>query len=177
MGFGGMVSKIPPNHPLRKLFRGMVEQVFFTEIGICDTRLTDYIGELLGDFVHTDQIYRLRGVTGQTIRDISRMEAEARLADQLGETQRRQLINRYIGDFTLFWVGLYPESLRVRRGSRLHEYLEQGKRSYGIASELADDETHPPGELLNRLSAEFECCAHGLHLVREGWRRAQPGRN
>lgn len=166
-----MVSKIPANHPLRKLFRGMVEQVFFTEIGICDPGLTDYLGSLLSEFVHIDQIYRLRSVSGEAIRELSRMEAEAFLADAVDEIQRRQIINRYIGDFTLFWVGVYPESLQRRRGARLSAYLEQGKRSYGIAGELAAPDAHPPRELLCLLSEEFECCAHGLNLVREGWRQ------
>ena len=169
-----MISKIPPDHPLRRLFRGMVEQVFHTEIGICDTRVTDYLGELLGDFVHMDQIYRLRSVDGRAIREVSRMEAEALLAENISETQRRHLVNRYIGDFTLFWVGLYPETLHRRRDDRLTEYLRQGKQSYGIAGELAPPDSHPPGELLNRLSEEFECCVHGLHLVREGWRGQGP---
>jgi hypothetical protein len=171
-----MVSKISPSHPLRRLFGGLVEQVFMIEMGICDTRLTDYLSAMLGDFVHVDAIFRLRSVDGEVIREVSRAEAEAYLGPEIDGTMRTRLINRYIGDFTLFWTGVYPESLR-RRGAgvdRLREYLLQGRRSYGIASELSGAQTEPPAALLRKLSDEFESCVHGLHLVREGWQRLDP---
>jgi len=166
-----MVAKIPKGHPLRVLFAGLVEQVFMAELGICDVRLTDYLGELLADFVHMDAIYRFRTVDGEVIRDVSRAELEAHLGPDVSGKARARIIHRHIGDFTLFWAGVYPESLSARRCgvSRLHEYLLQGRRSYGIASELSDEHQDPPGGLLRQLSEEIECCAHGLHLVRMGW--------
>ena len=170
-----MVSRIASSHPLRRLFRGLVEQVFMTEIGVCDTQLTDYLSALLSDFVHVDAIYRLRTVDGKVIRELSRAGAEAYLGPDVDGTYRTRLINRYIGDFTLFWAGVYPESLRARNGpNRLREYLLQGRRSYGIASELSNDDAEPPPALLRQLSEEFESCVHGLHLVREGWQRLDP---
>jgi len=169
-----MISNIGPDHPLRKLFSGLVEQVFMTEIGICDTRLTDYLSNMLGDFIHIDAIFQLRTVTGDQIREISRAEAEAFLGPEISGTHRTRMINRYIGDFTLFWTGVYPECLRTRGVDRLREYIVLGRRSYGIAGELSDDRSAPPGNLLLMLSEEFESCAHGLHLVREGWRQIEP---
>jgi hypothetical protein len=168
-----MLPKIPQSHPLRRLFGGLVEQVFMTEMGICDTRLTDYLSALLSEFVHVDAIFRLHTVDGEVIREVSRVEAEAYLGPEVDGTLRARLVNRYIGDFTLFWTGVYPEGLRCRAGrtDRLHEYLLQGRRSYGIASELSTDQAEPPAALLRRLSAEFEACMHGLHLVREGWQQ------
>ncbi len=170
-----MHSRVPENHPLRKLFRGLVEQVFMTEIGICDPKLTDYLSGLLAEFVHMDSIYRLRTVDGRVIRELSQAEAEAYLGPHVDNTTRRLLINRYIGDFTLFWTGVYPESLRSRHWARdrLQEYLRQGRRAYGIAGELADADTEPPASLLRQLADEFENCVHGLHLVREGWREIE----
>jgi len=164
---------IPRNHPLRRLFRGTVEQVFMTEVGICDPRLTEYLSEMLGDFVHVDQIFRLRDVTGRTIRELSRMEADAYLGPECSETQRRRVIYRYMGDFTLFWTGLYPENLRRPNTvvDRFDEYVLEGKRSYGIASELSKGLDDPPAEILRQLSHEFEICVHGLHLVRDSIRQ------
>ncbi len=161
-------------NPLRKLFDGLVQQVFMVDLGICDLSLTDYLGDMLADFVHMDQIYRLRSIDGDVIREISRMEAEASLGAELTETRRRRLINKYIGDFTLFWTGVYPEHLRARHQSgldRLVPYLRQGKLSYEIASELTAPREQPPAEVLQQLSEQFEYCVHGLHLVREGWER------
>lgn len=176
------MAPIGPGHPLRKLFAGLVEQVFSVDIGICDPGLTDYLGRLLTEFVHIDRIFCLRTVNSEVIREVSRMEAEADLGPQVPEQLRRRLINKYIGDFTLFWSGVYPESLRPRwQGGvdRLHNYLVQGKRSYGIASELTGVGDQPPADVLRRLSCQFECCVHGLNLVRAGWERlrAEDGRN
>ena len=164
---------IERDHPLRRLFQGLVDQVFTCELGLCNPRLTDYLGDLLADFVHVDRIHRLHGVDGEVIREVSRMEADARLGETADDCIRRRLINRYIGDYTLFWAGVYPEALRPRRAvvDRLREYVLQGKRSYGTASELSEPQTPPPAELLRELSAEFEACVHGLQRVREGWRQ------
>ena len=169
--------QIQPDHPLRRLFGGLVEQVFQAELGICDPHLTDYLTRLLSEFVHIDAIYRLRSVSGDVIREVSRAEAEAYLGPHVDPTERTRVINRFIGDFTLFWTGVYPETLSPRHSgvSRLNEYLLHGRRSYGIASELSNADTEPPGALLRRLSEEFESCVHGLHLVRESWGQMDAG--
>jgi len=168
-----MQSTLSPNHPLRRLFGGLVEQVFMAELGVCDPAITDYLGSLLAEFVHIDRIYRMRGVDGRTIRDVSRFHADAYLGPDIPDTARARVINCYIGDFTLFWTGVYPEVLRKSRVTvdRLSEYLVQGKRSYGIASELSKSDEQPPAELLRQLSVQFEVCVHGLRLVRAGWER------
>lgn len=168
-----MLWRVFDDEQLRRLFSGLTEQVFFSELGVCNPRLTDYLSALLLEFVHVDRIYRLRGVDGSTIREVSRMEAEGFLGQDVDHTTRVRTINRYIGDFTLFWAGVYPENLRARRegADRLSEYLLQGKRSYGIAGELSESGAEPPGEILLQLSQEFETCVHGLQLVRRGWER------
>ena len=167
---------------LRRLFDGLIEQVFMVDMGICDTTVTSYLGDLLADFIHVDRIYRLRTVDSRVIRDISEMEALADLGPDVNETRRRRLINKYIGDFTLFWTGIYPENLRPRMqagANRLETYLRQGKVSYGIASELTAAREQPPAAVLQQLSEQFEYCVHGLHLVRANWERIgrQTGQN
>jgi len=162
------------DHPLQRLFAGLVEHAFMADLGICDPKLADYIGNLLGEFVHVDGIFRMQALDGTAIREISRVQADAYLGPDIDETTRRRVVNRYVGDFTLFWTGVYPEQLRLRsRGDRLHEHLIQGKRSYGIASELSSSKDDPSPTLLRQLSAEFESCVHGLQLVRAGF--AQSG--
>lgn len=163
--------QLQADHPLRKLLDGSVQQVFHADLGICDPRLTDYLVDLLIEFIHVDRIFRLQNVDGQKIREVSRMEADAQLPEGVSGTHRTCIVNRYIGDFTLFWAGLYPEALRPRlAGSdRLREYLLQGKRSYEIASTLTQPDARPPADLLRRLSREFEACVHGLQCVRCAW--------
>ncbi len=173
-----MRASIGPDHPLRRLFSGLVEQAFMVEVGLCDPKLTDYLAGLLAEFVHVDQIFRLRTINDEVIRDVARMEAEAALGPGVTDQERRRLLNRYIGDFTLFWTGVYPESLRPRRAygvDRLAAYVAAGKRSYGIASELTGAADEPPAEVLAQLSDQFEYCVHGLHLVRVGWEQIGRG--
>ncbi len=166
------MSAFRPGQELRRLFSGLVEQIFMAEVGICAPALTDYLGQLLFEFVHMDRVFRLRTVDGAVIREISQMRAEAEVRVRLGDHSRARLVNRYIGDFTLFWAGLFPESLRPRRNfgaDRLREYMLEGKTGYELASELSDMGDVPPAELLFDLSRQFESCVHGLHLVRENW--------
>jgi hypothetical protein len=95
-------------------------------------------------------------------------EAEARI----GEARREA--HRHIGDFTLFWIGVYPEALpRLRspdRKDHLIDYRGQGKRAYFLASTIAvESPEDAPREVLSRLSDEFDLCAYGLGQVREQW--------
>ncbi len=170
-----------PLHDLRRLFGGVVEQVFMSELGICTPALTDYLAGLLVDFVHVDDIYRMRNVDGEMIRELSRLRVDADLGQGLSPTERDRVLNRYIGDFTLFWTGVYPETLQARRQlgvDRWREYLLQGKRGYEIAGALSSATDVPPGELLHDLSLHFECCVRGLHLVRQSWDQvARPRQN
>lgn len=136
--------------------------------------VTDYIGGLLASFVHVNDINRLHLESGDLIREVSRLEAEAHIGAALSPSRRRRVINKYVGDYALFWTGVYPEQLRPKRQGgvdRLDSYLLQGRRSYGIASELSRPDDDPPACVLRALSDNFECCVHGLHLVRAAWER------
>src|SRR3954452_14288849 len=125
-----------PDHPLRRLFAGLTEHTFVHTLGLADPRLTDYLSELLSRFIHLDAVYRLRNAKGRRLEEVAEMMIEAEQMPPEGRTRRE--VHRHIGDFTLFWTGLYPEALRRMRSvlSKDHfiDYCEQGKRSYYIAS-------------------------------------------
>ena len=172
-----MRVRVGARHPLRQLFAGMVEQTFYAEVGICDVQLTNYLTQMLTEFVHADDVWRLRRIDGSAIHEISQMWADADLGPDVSDHDRTRTINRYVGDLTLFWTGVYPEQLRPRHSGvdRLQEYLLVGKRSYGLASDLSRSDEQPPAELLRQLSEQFESCVHGLHLVRAGWEELSGG--
>src|SRR5438552_610063 len=94
-------------------------------------------------------------------------------AESAGDAARRRECHRHVGDFTLFWTGVYPEALaKLRRtGSpdALISYQEQGKRSYYLASRLSAGSSE--GSILRRLSEQFELCAFGLSCVRREWEK------
>jgi hypothetical protein len=145
-------------------------------LGVADPRLTDYLSELLSRFIHLDAVYRLRGARGRRLEEVADMVIEAEGLPPEGRTRRE--VHRHIGDFTLFWTGVYPEALRRLRSalSKDHfiDYCEQGKRSYYIASTFEDDRYRDEAAVLRRLSAEFELCAYGLNQVRREWERTGP---
>jgi hypothetical protein len=156
-------SQVPPE----RFFAGLAEYVFETRLGVVDPPLIDYVAELLGRFIHNDVIYRLRNPLGQRLEEVGEMklEAEARIGDA------RREAHRHIGDFTLFWSGLYPEIAEARRNrsrlDRFLDYREAGKLAYAEAAEIApSDERAVDGTVLHRLSDEFEICVEGLRALK-----------
>src|SRR5262245_58466019 len=101
------MSTTPQPAPLRGYFSGLAEFTFQTRLGVADPSLVDYIAGLLARFVHCDAVYRVRDLAGRRLVQVADMlaEAEARLG-----TARRE-VHRHIGDYTLFWTGVYPEAL------------------------------------------------------------------
>ena len=159
------------DHPLRRLFAGLTEQTFMTTLGISDPRLIDYLSELLSRFLHFDAIYRLRCTQGKRLEEVADMMLEAESMPPEGRTRRE--VHRHIGDFTLFWTGVYPEALKRLRSAftkdHFIDYCEQGKRSYYIASTFEDGPYRDEAPVLRQLSTEFELCAYGLNQVRREW--------
>lgn len=160
--------------PLDRFFAGLAEYTFQTRLGVADPPLIDYIARLLARFIHCDAIYQVRNPTGRRLHEVAEMlvEAEARVGDP------RREVHRHIGDFTLFWTGVYPEALRQVQ-SRLHadaflDYCEQGKRAYHIASTIPSPEHPEESPVLERLSHDFELCAYGLGELRREWERKDP---
>jgi hypothetical protein len=166
-----MTRPVPESHPLHRLFRGITEYTFTTELGIGDPGLVGYVANLLARFVPSPMIWRLRDGQGRRLTEVTAMVAEAEAA---ADDERRGECHRHVGDYTLFWTGVYPEALTKlqARGSPDHliDYQRQGKRSYYLASML--DEAQAP--VLRRLSDEFELCAFGLSRVRREWERHDP---
>ena len=164
------------DHPLRRLFAALTEQTFMGTLGVADPHLVDYLSELLSRFIHFDAIYRLRNSRGKRLEEVADMIFEAEQLPPEGRTRRE--VHRHIGDFTLFWTGIYPEALDRLRSilckDHFINYCEQGKRSYYIASTFAEDPYREEAAVLRRLSDEFELCAYGLNQVRREWEKAVP---
>ncbi|MFH1107968.1 MAG: hypothetical protein V1790_02045 [Planctomycetota bacterium] len=171
------MESIHPTHPLRRLFAGLVEHAFCAEVGMCDPGLTGYVADLLVSFTHIDRLNAIRNASGKRLDQIAAMLAVASEERPATPVERDRVVYRHIGDFTLFWAGVYPEHLK--RASRdptdvLLDYVSQGKRSYAIVSQLAGENDEPPSSLFRHLSEDFEFCLYGLGLVRRGWEEAAP---
>jgi hypothetical protein len=155
----------------RRFFTGLTEYAFEARLGVADPPLIDYIAELLVRFVRSDELYPVRSVRGKRLVAVTDMLAEA----QQREGTARQEVHRHIGDFTLFWTGVYPEVVKhLRRGSKdaLIDYQQQGKRAYWIASTIPVEKEVPAPDVLKRLSEQFELCVYGLGEVRRQWEQS-----
>lgn len=168
-----MVAVVARPESLRDMFAALTEHAFQVDLGIADTRLTDYLADMLLRFIRFDSIFRFRSTVGRRLEDVAEMMLEA---EQRQGKPRRE-IYRHIGDFTLFWTGVYPEALShlqsPDRRDHLLDYLEQGKRSYLIASTYEEEPYQAEAPILRRLSVEFELCSLGLQQVRKEWERPQ----
>ena len=173
-----------PRLPLRNFFAGIAEYAFETRLGVADPPLIDYLVELLTRFVQADSVYGVRDLQGRRLGVLTDLliEAESRVGDA-----RRQ-VHRHIGDFTLFWAGVYPEALaRLRsqsrgvqvKGDHFVDYCQHGKRSYRIASQIPSEQqnSEAENEVLERISDDFELCVYGLGEIRREWERREPGDN
>ena len=153
---------------LQRFFAGVTEHTFATRLGIADPPLVDYLTTMLVHFVRTDAIYGLRTPTGERLTQVADMLNEA----QAREGSARRRVHRHIGDFTLFWTGVYPEIAEKQREGKkdsLIDYQDQGKKNYLIAARLPAGKNSAPDEILERLSDCFELCVYGLGEVRRQW--------
>ena len=170
-----MASILRGEDSLRRLFASLTESTFCVELGVADPALIDYLVELLLRFIRVDAIHHIRNSEGLPLEDVADMllEAEERQA------RPRREAYRHIGDVTLFWAGVYPESLMQRkspdRKDYLLDYFEQGKRSYLIASTFDDEPYETEAPVLRRLSMDFELCTVGLNRVRGEWEKLAAG--
>lgn len=162
-----MVSVIHGNDALSLFFTALTEHTFQVELGVADPPLTDYLSDVLFRFVRFESIYRIRNIVGKRLEDVAEMMVEA---DQRTARPKREL-HRHIGDFTLFWSGVFPEALKrlqaADKKDHLIDYCEQGKRSYFIASTFNEDPYDGEAQVLRRLSEQFELCSFGLNRVRQ----------
>ena len=159
----------PGNTTLKRYCSCISEHVFQAQLGVCDPPLVDYVSELLYRFTRLDQLLRIRGLFGRPITQVTEMVAEA---DHRIGTARRE-VHRHIGDFALFWSGLFPEAVnRMQAGAckdHVVSFTRLGKRSYHIASTFEQDPFADEAAVFRRLSDQFELCAYGLREVRREW--------
>ncbi len=161
----------PPEHPLRRLFAGLTEHAFLSNLGMADPPLIDYLSDLLARFVHADAVFRLRDGAGHALTELS---VTASKADKLpADCRTRREYHRHVGDFALFWTGLFPEAVnRLQHGpcrDHLVGFTVLGKRSYGIAGGFDRPPFADEAPVLRRLGTQFELCAYGLREVRREW--------
>lgn len=160
----------PPDATLRRLFGSLVERAFLQTLGVYESQVADYLADVLADFAHMQQVYKIKDLQGRTLQEVADMLLHADVRLEATSFNREREVHKHIGDFTLFWAGVYPEALpRLQAQTRrdhLLDYVQQGKNSYAIAASHDYGEYRREAPTLRKLSEEFELCLFGLHSVR-----------
>jgi hypothetical protein len=163
------MESTPGPDSLRNYFAGLAEFAFEMQLGVVDPPLVDYITGLLTRFSHFDGIYCEKNLFGRPLVQVSEMLAESRIRS--GPMLRN--LQRHIGDFTLFWSGLYPEALRqmqaTSKADACLDYPKLGKLAYRVASTIQEGEQPGESALFERLSHDYELCLCGLTELRREW--------
>ena len=155
---------------LRRLFGAVVERTFLQTLGVYEPGVADYLADVLTDFAHMGHVHKVKDLQGRPLEEVADMlmQADVRLGAEWFNRERE--VHKHIGDFTLFWAGVYPDALpRLQAASRkdhLLDYVQQGKNSYAIAASHDYGEYRHQAPTLRKLSEEFELCLYGLHSVR-----------
>jgi hypothetical protein len=133
--------------------------------------LAEHLVEMLVRFTRSAEMYRFRDVEGRRLVEVVDMVSEAGQR----EAKPKRELHRHIGDYTLFWTGVFPEALNnlqaVNHKDHLIDYEQQGRESYFIASKFEEDPYGKEAPVLRRLSQDYDLVRFGLNRIRQDWDR------
>jgi hypothetical protein len=170
---------IPETHPLQQLFMELVGRHYAHEIGIRDPQVVGYVAHLLAEFCDAEQLFGIRDAAGKPLSDVGEMLIESDpVYGPAPSFDRERQVRKHIGDYTLFFAGMFPESInhyRLRR-QRLEgfvDWVKAGKESYYIVSKFEHFEYAKVAPLFAQLSNKFEQCVSGLNMVKNDLQEMQ----
>src|SRR3989442_3748530 len=164
---------IPESHPLQQLFIELVGRHYAEEIGIRDPQIVNYVSHLLAEFCDAEQLFKIRNAAGKPLGDVGEMLIESNpVFGPAPSFDRERQVRKHIGDYTLFFAGMFPESinhyrLRRQRLESFVEWMKAGKESYYIVSKFEYFEYAKVAPLFAQLSNKFEECVFGLNRVKD----------
>src|SRR6266536_1141736 len=173
------MAEIGERHPLRQLLEEKIAYCFGGDVGLRDQEIWAYLANLLTEFCDTRNLYALKNAQGRSLDDVGEMllESDPIFGEALSFDRERQ-VRKHIGDFTLFFGGMFPEAInhfRLRR-ERLEgfvDWMKAGKESYYIVSKFEHFEYAKVAPLFAMLSQHFEQCVYGLNLVKNDLQEMQ----
>lgn len=172
-------STIPDSHPLRHLFQQLVAEHFHNDIALRDTAVQQYVADVMTEFCDSRQLFKIRSASGIPLHDVGEMLLEADpVYGEAPSFDRERQVRKHIGDYTLFFTGMFPESInsyRLRR-HRLESFIDlvkAGKESYFVVSRFDQFEYRNVAPLFAKLAREFESCVYGLNMVKNELRAMQ----
>lgn len=166
------MDSFPEAGSLHQLFSELIDLHFDRDIGLRDADVKQYIVDLLTGFCDAQQLVQIRTAAGRPLCDVGEMLLEADpVFGPAPSFDRERQVRKHIGDYTLFFTGMYPESinhLRLRR-ERLEnfvDFVKAGKESYYVVSKFDQFEYRKVAPMFAKLAKEFEACVFGLNCVK-----------
>jgi hypothetical protein len=163
---------IPESHPLQQLFEDLVGRHYAEQIGIRNPQIVAYVSHLLAEFCDSEQLFKIRNAFNRPLSDVGEMLLEADpVYGPAPSFDRERQVRKHIGDYTLFFAGMFPESihhfrLRRQRLENFVDWMKAGKESYYIVSKFEHFEYAKVAPLFASLSKNFEECVYGLNMVK-----------
>jgi hypothetical protein len=172
-------TMIPESHPLQQLFIELVSRHYAEEIGLRDPQIVNYVAHLMAEFCDAEQLFKIRNAGGQPLTDVGEMLVESNpVFGPAPSFDRERQVRKHIGDYTLFFTGMFPESinhfrLRRHRLENFVDWIKAGKESYYVVSKFEHFEYAKVAPLFASLSKNFEQCVYGLNLVKNDLQEMQ----
>src|SRR5690348_2495979 len=144
-----------------------------------DPEVSGYVANMLAEFCELDQLFKLRNATGKPLDDVGEMLLESNpVYGPAPSFDRERQVRKHIGDYTLFFAGMFPESinhfrLRRNRVENFIDWIKAGKESYYIVSKFEHFEYTNVAPLFASLSKHFEQCVYGLNQVKNDLQEMQ----
>jgi hypothetical protein len=163
---------ISESHPLQKLFAELVGRHYAEEIGLRDPQVVAYVAHLLTEFCEADQLFKVCNAADRPLSDVGEMLLESDpVFGPAPSFDRERQVRKHIGDYTLFFTGMFPESInrfRLHRNrlDNFVDWMKAGKESYYIVSKFEFFEYSKVAPLFAKLSDRFEQCVYGLNQVK-----------
>src|SRR5437660_8116060 len=162
---------ISESNPLRLFFQEVIERNY-SEVGIRSSEVHCYVSNLLTEFCETETLHKIRNAGGRPLSDLGEMLLESDpVYGPAPSFDRERQVRKHIGDYALFFAGMFPESinhfrLRRQRLENFVEWVKAGKESYYIVSKFEHFEYAKVAPLFASLSKNFEGCVYGLKMLK-----------
>ncbi|HST77610.1 MAG TPA: hypothetical protein VLN58_03890 [Verrucomicrobiae bacterium] len=162
---------VPESSLLQQFFNHVVERNY-EDVGIRQPEVHAYVATLLTEFCELDNLYKIKNADGRPLADMGEMLLESDpIYGPAPSFDRERQVRKHIGDYSLFFSGMFPESinhhrLRKYRLEGLLDFVKAGKESYYIVSKFEHFEYAKVAPLFRRMSQEFERLVYGLNQVK-----------
>ncbi len=170
---------ISDTHPLREFFLDLVSRHYAETLVLRDPEVSCYVANMLTDFCEEDQLHKICDAGGRPLHDVGEMLLQSDpIYGQAPSFDRERQVRKHIGDYTLFFTGMFPESInrhRLRR-NRLEsfvDFIRAGRESYFIVSKFDCFEYAKVAPLFKKMAENFEECVVGLNMVKNDLQEMQ----